>query len=114
MAVGIAVVLAAGWLVVTVYLHWAAAFAPPGGLPVDTVTVAALLWVAGLAIVDIPAVIAGAVAVSTCRRPGTGPGLWWAARVAFWAALTGPLEAAGLFLLWLGVLAFRSVAGILN
>lgn len=100
-AVGVAVGLAAVWLAVSGYLHWLAFFGPPGRDPGDATATAALLWITAVAFVNVPAVVAGAAAVGSTRHPGTGPGPWWAARLAFWAALTGPAEVVGLTLLWL-------------
>lgn len=104
-AVGVAVVSAAGWVVVSAALHarlTSALFGPVRGHDAMPGLDFLLFGSAGLAFVNVPAVVAGAAAVSSTRHPGTGPGLRWAARLAFWGAMTGPLEVLLLALLYLG------------
>jgi hypothetical protein len=101
-AVAVAVILATAWLLISVALNGRLVNSYLRNDYAGGAWLGFLLYgFAGLTFVGVPATLAGVVAVSATRTPGTGAVSWWVARAAFVVSLSGPAEALAVALLFL-------------
>lgn len=102
MAVIVAAALAAAWLAIFSWLNGRVVVAVWNDRPLEDPWLDLVAYgFAALTLVGIPAVLAGVVAVSVTRQPGTTWVRRLAARVSFAVALSGPAEFVALGILHL-------------